>query len=285
MACKTVKKTVQIPRDIIARVVARMVKANDELLALLLSGNNVNYTDSIVCAPHGDADCAVPKTVVIDGHVIELDDELIHAIETSAQDTVSKINLDKINASSMRTCSCCADSVHERHCERLDCSHYLCKECFTGMMPEYEPGDFIELCRHRCPLCRDPIKYTIDAPWTGKINELLESPEEHMEYRICGHEGCSCIFGEPLDCGATRDNLPDMCIAHRPKEVETKQCPECGREIEKDGGCNHMTCVCGHEFCWVCLTRWPDEYSEEPEVDEAVLAHVGQYFNCPFADE
>jgi hypothetical protein len=33
------------------------------------------------------------------------------------------------------------------------------------------------------------------------------------------------------------------------------------------------------------LTRWPDEYSEEPEVDEAVLAHVGQYFNCPFADE
>ena len=32
-----------------------------------------------------------------------------------------------------------------------------------------------------------------------------------------------------------------------------KSCPLCGTDIEKDGGCNHMTCrVCHTEWCWLC---------------------------------
>ena len=284
MAFETVQRTVQIPRDIIARVVAAMVAANDECLSLLLSGNRVNYTDSIVCAPHGDADCNIPNTFVVDGCVIELNDELIHLIETEAKDSLKQINLNKLNASSMRTCSCCADSIHERHCVKLVCEHFICKECFTGMMPLYEPGDFIDLCRHRCPLCRHTIEYTKNAPWTGQLNELLKSPDD-LEYRICSHGECSCIFGERLDCGATRDNLPEMCIAHRPEEIVIKQCPRCGIETEKNGGCNHMTCAnCDHQYCWECLTRWPDEADIEHEVDPDVNRHDGQYYNCPIRE-
>lgn len=33
----------------------------------------------------------------------------------------------------------------------------------------------------------------------------------------------------------------------------TKDCPKCHVTIEKNGGCNHMTCrKCHHEFCWTC---------------------------------
>lgn len=33
----------------------------------------------------------------------------------------------------------------------------------------------------------------------------------------------------------------------------TKDCPKCHVIIEKNGGCNHMTCrKCHHEFCWTC---------------------------------
>ena len=33
-----------------------------------------------------------------------------------------------------------------------------------------------------------------------------------------------------------------------------KKCPNCLYHIEKNNGCDHMTCIkCRHEFCWSCL--------------------------------
>lgn len=38
--------------------------------------------------------------------------------------------------------------------------------------------------------------------------------------------------------------------------AHTKECPRCQSTIEKNGGCNHMTCrKCRHEFCWVCMGK------------------------------
>lgn len=37
----------------------------------------------------------------------------------------------------------------------------------------------------------------------------------------------------------------------------TKKCPGCKVNIEKNEGCNHMTCrQCKHEFCWICFVDW-----------------------------
>ncbi|KAF9065927.1 hypothetical protein BDP27DRAFT_1064298 [Rhodocollybia butyracea] len=39
----------------------------------------------------------------------------------------------------------------------------------------------------------------------------------------------------------------------------TKECSQCQSTIEKNGGCNHMTCKkCKYEFCWVCMGPWSE---------------------------
>ncbi|KAF8626802.1 hypothetical protein AX17_006459 [Amanita inopinata Kibby_2008] len=52
----------------------------------------------------------------------------------------------------------------------------------------------------------------------------------------------------------------------------TKECSNCQSTIEKNGGCNHMTCKkCKHEFCWVCMGPWSE--------------HGTAWYNCNRYDE
>ncbi len=36
------------------------------------------------------------------------------------------------------------------------------------------------------------------------------------------------------------------------KDLAYRACVSCNYWIEKSEGCNHMTCICGAEFCYVC---------------------------------
>jgi len=47
---------------------------------------------------------------------------------------------------------------------------------------------------------------------------------------------------------------------------DIKPCPRCNSLISKmdDGSCNHMTCRCGAEFCWLCLKEISDLHYLSP---------------------
>lgn len=39
--------------------------------------------------------------------------------------------------------------------------------------------------------------------------------------------------------------------------IMANKCPKCDIPIEKISGCPHMTCPCGHHFCWYCYKDHP----------------------------
>ncbi|XP_011091502.1 probable E3 ubiquitin-protein ligase ARI7 [Sesamum indicum] len=78
-------------------------------------------------------------------------------------------------------------------------------------------------------------------------------------YKFCWN--CIEESHRPVDCKTV-----EKWIKKNSSEAEntnwilayTKPCPKCHRAIEKNQGCNHMTCrsPCKHQFCWVCLGPW-----------------------------
>lgn len=65
------------------------------------------------------------------------------------------------------------------------------------------------------------------------------------------HHGLSCSrYGRKLP-GGGRLNPSDVYASR-----STRACPNCHMRTVRIDGCNHMTCPCGMEYCYVCEVRW-----------------------------
>merc|ERR1711939_149716 len=79
----------------------------------------------------------------------------------------------------------------------------------------------------------------------------------HCRARTCythrteWHEGKTCAQYDKDKAQSEEAELVHLL------EATTKRCPGCNTAIEKNDGCDHMTCKksaggCGFEFCWLC---------------------------------
>ncbi|KAL8277440.1 hypothetical protein RQP46_010162 [Phenoliferia psychrophenolica] len=77
--------------------------------------------------------------------------------------------------------------------------------------------------------------------------------------------GCGEGDHRPCPCAITRrwrKKCEDDSETTNWLNANTKDCPKCQQTIEKNGGCQHMTCrKCRWEFCWVCKANWTDHNS------------------------
>eukprot|EP00388_Colpodella_angusta_P001707 GDKJ01005224.1.p1 GENE.GDKJ01005224.1~~GDKJ01005224.1.p1 ORF type:complete len:508 (+),score=81.82 GDKJ01005224.1:15-1538(+) len=93
---------------------------------------------------------------------------------------------------------------------------------------------------------------------------------------------CECGYSFCFNCSHESHRPADCeCVAEWEKFnndsshtsmwilANTKPCPKCKKNIEKNQGCNHMTCSCGSQFCWVCLGDWSTHGGNS-----------GGYYNC-----
>lgn len=97
------------------------------------------------------------------------------------------------------------------------------------------------------------------------VNNLFNPETLKIECEICQQNSCfncSKHWHEPVTCEylakwekkANDDSETTLWI-----RVNTKECPKCKTKIEKNQGCNHVTCKsvnCSYEFCWICMEEW-----------------------------
>ncbi|KAL3820123.1 hypothetical protein ACJIZ3_006028 [Penstemon smallii] len=78
---------------------------------------------------------------------------------------------------------------------------------------------------------------------------------------------CDCSNKFYWNCTKESHRTVDCKTVEERKSVawilaNTKACPKCKRAIEKNEGCNRMTCIspCLFEFCWACLGPFKDNH-------------------------
>ncbi|KAG7124807.1 E3 ubiquitin-protein ligase ARI9 like [Verticillium longisporum] len=174
-------------------------------------------------------------------------------------------------------CSICLEVMEPEKQIKLPCGHVWCKKC---------------LCRHLAsglgpgaawpPKCCDPLAASTIAwldmpdvlclwlqvqqqnetpvgeqvhcarPACGEFIPARPSEQTDATCLVCGENTCRACRrashpGRPCTAEAEDEMLKDLM-----DEKGWSSCPQCSRIIELAAGCNHVTCRCGAEFCFLC---------------------------------
>lgn len=104
-------------------------------------------------------------------------------------------------------------------------------------------------------------EYAIDCPVKKRdLKRLVPTVRCNHQHSFCF--GCALADHLPAPCSLVKRWLKkceDDSETSNWISANTKECPKCQSTIEKNGGCNHMTCrKCKHEFCWMCMGPWSE---------------------------
>jgi len=205
------------------------------------------------------------------------------------------------------TCAVCYDDFSGDQMLALSCKHFLCKACWKDYL-EVAVKDGPSCLHTKCPYpkCGIVVEETLVKELVSQQTYKAYSKyvarsfvDDNPRIKWCPAPDCgkavfcpeSVTDGVQCSCGAKfcfkcnrESHIPATCdqvTAWQKKEKDesetatwlsanTKDCPKCIRSIEKNGGCNHMTCsLCKFEFCWVCMDPWTDHSSD-----------TGGYYKC-----
>ena len=177
------------------------------------------------------------------------------------------------------------NAIFQDECLQTTCPNAMCATVVTevqigqvapNLLPEYEKRQlhsFVEGNRATMRWCPSPDcanRVAIRCQhrlFRGRINNAMVASCDGCQTKFCFRCG-----REPHDYRYCELDRPDSS-AGKP----VKNCPRCNIKIEKNGGCNHMTCKCGHHFCWTCLHDMNDSYHSCDREDFVAAGYAGAW--------
>jgi len=188
----------------------------------------------------------------------------------------SVLSLTVVLQDSSPQCPICSDSIRKQWKAEACDEHLFCQNCaLDHVASKIDEGQNIYCPFHDCAavLTVQEIKQLVGTQMVEKWER--KRLERNPMYHHCPKVNCSgYILGianqRQTFCPVCKRSLcshcgkkwhPEItCKSLSRKEMqgcrEVKACPCCERFIEKNQGCDHMTCqVCLHEWCWQC--RFP----------------------------
>ena len=104
-------------------------------------------------------------------------------------------------------------------------------------------------------------EYAVECPIKQRdLSTIVPTVQCACRHQFCF--GCTLNDHQPAPCSLVKKWLKkceDDSETANWISANTKECPKCHSTIEKNGGCNHMTCrKCKHEFCWMCMGVWSE---------------------------
>ncbi|OMJ92137.1 hypothetical protein SteCoe_5125 [Stentor coeruleus] len=173
-------------------------------------------------------------------------------------------------------------NILEIPCPCSNCGYFLSKSDILQFVPQEFYSKYEKILQRRL-LALDPtIKFCITPDCEGIIIGSISDP--HKSCTLCHLEMCF-ICGKPWHEGKTCEEEENIEYEGWELGKNVKRCPKCCYKIEKNEGCNHMTCsLCKTEFCWLCGIRWYSGHNQHqcivvkefPRWTDEVVNHIVQ---------
>uniref|UniRef100_A0A0E0D3W2 RBR-type E3 ubiquitin transferase n=1 Tax=Oryza meridionalis TaxID=40149 RepID=A0A0E0D3W2_9ORYZ len=159
-----------------------------------------------------------------------------------------------------------SDGSKQIRCMEVKCTAICDEAVVRRLLHGKHPGAAARLDRRLLEAyveASDAVRWCPSAPHCGRVIRVDGGgggEERYAEVSCpcgaafcfrCGggaHSPCPCLMWHKWGAmrgGCEVDNLKWIV-------ANTKSCPKCSKPIEKNGGCNHVTCTCGQHLCYAC---------------------------------
>jgi hypothetical protein len=96
---------------------------------------------------------------------------------------------------------------------------------------------------------------------------LILASSSYYTCATCSSRSCfKCKMPAHVNLSCDQAKVNRIRREHNGEEVasttwlgaNTKECYTCHRQCHKEIGCDHITCICGAEWCWLCGAKYID---------------------------